>query len=296
VILLELHVTLYSNQTESAVSASPFLGGILHGTFEHLVRIHAPIICRDLGIAADSQLKRYAILPPPYGWHAQLTQQAKTMKCGIILYEKSQCYAQIIEALLKQWHEIRFEGRKNRVHCDQIIFYIPGIKTAFQQEPNLQSINRQDHAIHKHSSCDNITLHFFTPLTKKNLQLPKLLPIVRSIASRIQKLEPSLADSLNLGSSAWVEAEEQIRHLPIAQHQLKPVDWKYRSSKHTNCIPCTGLLGQVHFAGHIPAAITTLLHWGQWIGAGQGTALGQGMYYINETLIRFDAFTSENPE
>ncbi|GJL77003.1 CRISPR system precrRNA processing endoribonuclease RAMP protein Cas6 [Nitrosomonas sp.] len=295
-ILLELHVTLYSNQTGSAVSASPFLGGILHGTFERLVRMHAPIICRDLGIAADSQLKRYAILPPPYRWYQQLTQQAKTMKCGIILYDKSQRYAQTIEALLKQWHEIRFEGRTDRVHCDQITFHMPDIETAAQQKPNLQSINSQNHFTHIHSPCNHITLHFFTPLTTKNLQLPKLLPIVRSIAKRIQKLEPSLADSLNLGSLAWVEAEEQIRRLPIAQHQLEPVDWKYHSSNHANCIPCTGLLGQIHFTGHIPAAITTLLHWGQWIGAGQGPALGQGMYYINETLIRFDAFTSENPE
>ena len=286
-VLLELHLTLHMNQSESAVSTSRFLGGVIHGTFERLVLTHAPVIGHDLGIASESLPKRYAILPPPFDWKMPETQLPVKMKCGIVLYNKKKKYIEVIVALLKQWHEIRYERHTNTVQCDQVFFHIPGNKSVVYDYLEQKPVDTQFYLNQMRPASSGITLNFNTPLKRKNLQPPQLLRIVRSVADRIRELEPALADLLGLKSLAWIESEEQIRRLSIAYHHLKQVDWKYWSTSHENFIPCTGLLGQIHYEGNIPSAITTLLHWGQWFGAGQSTALGQGMYYIDEPLIRF---------
>ncbi len=41
-ILISLKLQLLSNKPEPAISASPFLGGVLHGSFEGLIRLHRP--------------------------------------------------------------------------------------------------------------------------------------------------------------------------------------------------------------------------------------------------------------
>ncbi|SET63114.1 Uncharacterized conserved protein [Nitrosomonas marina] len=288
-VLLELHLTLHSNQPESAVSASPFLGGIFHGTFERLTLTHAPVICHELGITSENQPKRYAILPQPFDGKASRIGSPCKMKCGIMLYGQAEKYIQVIIALLKEWREIRYDGRTDTVQCDQIRCYIPSNDGRTQIEPDNNNFSQQIDCSSIHSSANSITLHFSTPLKLGDAYTPSLLRIVRSIANRIRKLEPSLANTLGIGSLAWIEAEENIRQLPITDQQLEFVNWRYYSTNRPYGIPCNGLIGKLHYTGHIPACITNLLYWGQWFGGGQSTAMGQGMYYINTPLIKFNA-------
>lgn len=285
-LLLESQFAVNRNHhSRSVISATPFLGGVLHGVFENLVQIHAPIIGSELGITPRQRLKHYAILPPPFGWQIDPAQNPITLKCGFMLYGQAEKYSQTVDALLKHWHEIRFEGHSNTVDHELTVFRLPGMQADAYDGLDLKSLNRQFHTQHTHPASHNITLHFYTPLRRRNHHPPQLLHIVRSVASRIRELEPLLADSLGLASLAWIEAEEQARRVSIARHRLTQVEWLYRSRSHQHYVPCTGLLGQMDFTGAIPATIMTLLHWGQWFGAGQSAALGQGMYYINEPLI-----------
>lgn len=292
-ILLKLELTLQSNQPKSAVSASKFLGGVLHGIFERMARIHAPIILNELGITLGSQLKHYAILPPPYE-----EPISNRMQCGVILYGQAKQYTQVVIATLKKWDELRLEGRTDKIILNKISYHSPGMTTFSCYESTQYSfIDVQPNFTLLHPACDNLTIHFFTPFTLRNTQKisavkgispPNLLRLIRSISDRIKLLEPDLATSLGVGSSAWIEAEEQIRRITADWHQLKQVRWMYGSCTKQRPFSCNGLLGKIHYTGHIPALLTTLLHWGRWFGIGESPTLGQGMYFIQEPLIRFE--------
>lgn len=295
-ILLELHVTLQKKQDKPAVAASPFLGGVLHGVLEHLVRLHAPMIGNDLGITPDSRLKRYAIVPPPYGWRIPVNSEFIVMQCGVLLYGQARQHAQVVAALFDQWDELRLKGRRDKIQCCEMQYHVPGTPPLSRQD-SVQSafLDRRPDFTQTHQTSDHFTLNFFTPfklgrahqLAGSHLTPPMLLQIARSLTRRIVNVEPGLAAALDVGSLTWIEAEEQIRHLPAARHQLAPVRWRYGSSTKPFLIPCSGLVGQIDFAGCIPAAITALLHWGEWFGIGESTALGQGMYYVHKPLINF---------
>ncbi len=295
-ILLKLQLAIQADQPKSAIAASPFLGGVLHGTFERLVIKHAPIICNELGIKPSSQWKQYAVLPPPFGWQPSTPLSTITMQCGIVLYGQAKQYVQVIIALLEKWDEIRLANRTDKIKCQQISFKIPGSKTPSWHDSNqLAQFTRQPDFTQNYAPMDGVTLNLFTPLKLGKFhningqpQPPKLLKIVRSITQRIKKLEPELANTLGIGTLAWIEAEEKIRLIPVDWYQLESVHWKYGSSTKQHIIPFSGLFGQIHYSGPIPATIITLLRWGEWFGIGESTALGQGMYYIDDPLIKYE--------
>jgi len=294
-ILLKLQLAIQADQPKSAIAASPFLGGVLHGTFERLVIKHAPIICNELGIKPSGQWKQYAVLPPPFGWQPSTPSSTITMQCGIMLYGQAKQYTQVIIALLEKWNEIRLANRTDKIQCQHISFQIPGSNTpSWHDSSQLTQFRGQPDFTQNYSPRDGITINLFTPLKLGKFhsisgrpQPPRLLQIVRSITQRIKKLEPELANALGLSSLSWIEAEEKVRPIAVDWHQLESVYWKYGSSTKQHTIPFSGLLGQIHYSGPIPETIITLLHWGEWFGIGESTALGQGMYYIDNPLIKY---------
>lgn len=296
-ILLELQVTLQKNQHQPAVATSPFLGGVLHGVLEHLVQLHAPAIGRDLGIAPGSRLKRYAVVPPPYGWRAPPGSTSIVMPCGIVLYGPARLHAPAVAALFDRWHAIRLNGRTDSVQRCRIRYHVPGIPASPWQEPAMDIPYLSPDFSYAPHDADGIALNFFTPLKLGRLHKtaqgqwtpPKLLRIVRSLTRRISKAEPDLIAALETGSLPWIEAEEQIRHQPIDSHRLTAVQWRYGSSTKRSPFSCNGLAGQIAYAAPVPAAIAALLHWGAWFGVGESTALGQGMYHTGAPLINFGA-------
>lgn len=294
-ILLELQVTLKENQHQPSVTTSPFLGGVLHGVLENLVRLHAPVLSGDLGITPRNGLKRYAVIPPPYGWRVPDSSATIIMPCGIVLYGQARQHAQAVAKLFNHWRTIDLNGRTDSVQCCRIRCHVPGIPASPWQDPVITIPQPQSHYTNAPHGTGDIALYFFTPLklgrqhqTAQNpLMPPKLLRIARSLARRISKLEPALADALKIDSTAWIEAEEQIRHQPIVSQRLTAAQWRYGSSTKQFPFLCNGLVGQITYAAPIPLAIAKLLHWGVWFGVGESTALGQGMYHTGMPLIDF---------
>ncbi len=290
-ILLKLHLSIQSNQPESALAASPFLGGVLHGTFEHCIRLHAPAIASELGMTQGSLLKQYSILPPPYGWHPPANSNALSLDCGILLYGKAKQYLKSIVFTLQHWREIRLKGRTDKITRNKIYICSPVAEPQLWCESDQNSIeNFALNFNHTFIASDNIKIDLITPLILEsdrqkeigvNAAPPDLLRIVRSLMRRIQKLEPDLANSLGINSTQWIEAEEQIRHVSISTHALKQVRWQYGSRTKKRTILRMGLIGQVHYTGYVPATIVAALNWGCWFGIGQGTAMGQGMYTLS---------------
>lgn len=295
-IFLELQVTLQKNLDKLAIAASPFLGGVLHGVLERLVLLHAPALSGDLGIAPGSGLKRYAIVPPPYGWCVPDSSANIVMPCGIVLYGPAQQHAQAVAALFDRWRTIDLNGRTDRIEHYRIRYHAPGISASPWQDPAMNILDLQPDCTHTPPGTGDITLNFHTPLklghlhktTQGQLMPPKLLRIVRSLTRRIGRVEPNLAAALNIGSTPWIEAEEQIRHQPVISHQLAAALWRYGSCTKQIPFPCRGLVGQITYAGQIPPVVATLLHWGIWFGVGESTALGQGMYHTGKPLIGHD--------
>ena len=287
-ILLKIHLTIQTNQPKPALAASLFLGGVLHGSFEHLIRLHAPEIAIELGMTQGSQLKYYSVLPPPYGWQPETTPNTVFLDCGIILFSKAKQYLKPIISILQHWHEIRLDGRIDKIKRCEIYVCGPGTQQQLWCESNQNLI--EDITLnfnHVFTASDNIKIDLITSLILEsdqqkaigiNTAPPDLLRIVRSLTRRIQKLEPQLAEELGINMPGWIEAEELIRHLPISSQGLKQVRWKYGSRTKKHPILRTGLIGQVQYAGYVPAPIIALLNWGCWFGIGQGTSLGQGMY------------------
>ena len=66
----------------------------------------------------------------------------------------------------------------------------------------------------------------------------------------------------------------------------RPVEWRYGSRTKDAPIEFRGHLGTLRYraptAHPIPGPIHTLLRWGTWFGIGERTALGQGMYLLQE--------------
>lgn len=289
-ILINLQLTILGNPPNYAIAASPFLGGVLHGSFEHLIRLHDPKLANELGMIHGSQLKYYAVLPPPYGWKPDTTQNPTFLACGIMLFGQAKQHLKEILSILHNWHEIRLKGRIDRIEQQRIYLCSPGKQPQLwrQSDQDLIDNNKLDFN-HIFTARDSIKIDLITPLKLESAQQkaknvhtspPDLLRIVRSLAKRIQKLEPDLASYLEIDSLDWIEAEEQIRHLSIKKYQLENVQWRYGSCTKQHPIHRNGLVGQIHYSGLIPASIAALLNWGCWFGIGQGISLGQGMYVI----------------
>lgn len=291
-ILLELQVTLQKQQKNPAAATSPFLGGVLHGVLEHLIRQHAPAINQDLGIAAGNGPKYYAVIPPPYGWRAPSSGDTYILPCGFVLYGPARQHATRIAALFEHWQAIRLNGCTDNVCHYLLRTRIPGYPASPWQQSAI-NIARQLPDFHSTSFVtETLVLNFFTPLKLGRWQqtqqaVPHLLQIIRSLTRRIRLLEPELAAALGINLLSWIEAEEQIRRQSAVSSQLSMVRWHYGSRSRSVPFPCSGLLGEMRYAAPLPANITALLCWGEWFGAGESTALGQGMYTLSNPLINY---------
>jgi len=296
-ILLSLQLQLQGGKPEPALNDSPFLGGVLHGSFEHLIRLYTPEIADKLQMTQHTRPKCYAVLPPPYGWHTAANAGAppdnRLLGCGIVLFGTARQYLTSIPPVLQRWREIRIDGRVDTIKQIDIHICAPGNKPCLWSDSNNTLLeNIAPDFSYSFMESRRVNIQFITPLILESTAQkaagakntpPGLLRLVRSLTKRIQALEPELAIKLGMQSPAWVDAEEQIRHIPIVHHDLKRVQWKYGSRTKKHPVIRSGLIGQIHYNGPIPAPIIALLNWGCWFGIGQGASLGQGMYVIKNS-------------
>lgn len=296
-ILISLKLQLVPGKSVSAIAASPFLGGVLHGAFENLVRTHAPNVAEALNMTTNNRFKLYSVLPPPYGGHEE-TADTCTLGCGVMLFGQAARFLPDVLSILHNWREIRLGGYRDAISAREIHICSPG-------NPPQRWSGDSDSPIHpvtpdyayEFSAGQNLALQFITPLVLKNAQQktaktadppPGLLRIVRSLAKRIQTLEPELSEKLAIGTPEWIEAEERIRRISVRYADLKRVQWRYGSRTKKHPILRSGLIGRIHYTGLIPASIMALVNWGCWFGVGQGASLGQGMYVIREVKTRIE--------
>lgn len=289
-ILISLKLELLNGRPKPAYTAAPFLGGVLHGFFENLIRVHKPEIAQALGMTQNNQYKYYAVLPPPFDSSAEQKTDINLLGCGIMLFGQAKQFLPSILPILQYWHEIRLDGRCDKIKKQEIHVCSPGNPPRLwdgKQMASIESINPEFN--YTFNAGDGVILSFLTPLVLENAKQkaksaadtpPALLRLTRSLAKRIQALEPELAKTLQIGSTTWIEAEELIRGIPIHQHHLTRVHWHYGSRTKKYPIMRSGLTGRIHYDGSIPAPIMALLNWGCWFGIGQGASLGQGMYVI----------------
>ena len=288
-ILISLKLQLVPGKSNSAIAASPFLGGVLHGAFENLVRTHAPDVAEALYMTQNNRLKLYSVLPPPYGGYEE-TADTRALGCGVMLFGQAARFLPDVLSILHNWREIRLGGNRDAISTREIQICSPGNPPQHWSDDTDSIIQpvTPDYD-YEFSTGHDLAIRFITPLVLENeLQKtaktadppPGLLRIVRSLAKRVQTLEPNLSEKLAIGTPEWIEAEERIRRIPCAATELKRVQWRYGSRTKKHPILRSGLIGKIHYTGLIPASIMALVNWGCWFGVGQGASLGQGMYVI----------------
>lgn len=290
-ILLSLQAELRPQQACTALTEARHLGGVLHGSVADLLIRHAPSAAEALGMggANPDAFRRYAILPPPYGWAPPQDGSAAWLGFGLMLYGDAVEQTTTVAGALNHWRELRVGRRVDRVSALRIQACRPGRATRLV-DPEALSLGEPDDEP-AFAPCSGLGVEWLTPLQLDGSaqraagvtgQVPSLLRVVRSLSRRVAELEPVLARKLGLGTADWIAAEETIRRLPVGTGTLRPAPWRYSSRNHSKPVHFSGLIGRTYYPGPIPAPIHALLHWGCWFGAGQRTALGQGMYRIGE--------------
>ena len=198
-LLLKIHLTIQGDQPESALTTSLFPGRILHGSFEYLMRLHAPAIARELGMTPGSPLKYYSVLPPPYSWRPETASDTVSLDCGIMLFSKAKQYLETIILAPQYWHEIRLGGRIDKIKRYEIHVCNPENQPQLWCEANKNLIEHFKLDFNRaFSESNNVQIELITPLILESEQQkaiganttpPGLLRIIRSLARRIQKQE-----------------------------------------------------------------------------------------------------------
>lgn len=294
-ILIGVRLQLAPHGRRSALDETDFLGGVLHGSVEHLARQHAPHAAAQLGMTDANRIKPYAILPPPFGWHAHQTQDhQRALPFGIALHGPAACHANALAQALTHWQHVRCGTHQDEVRAIQLSVSVPSGPTMIWSpaEPWPTLVDASP-AI-AFPPCRSLTIRFLTPLVLTSggrdhigpdHRPPSLLRLVRALRRRIESTNPPLFEQM--AGRDWIHHEETIRPLEAQTPHWQPVQWRYGSRTKQTPITFHGQLGTLHFCAQsdtpIPGPIHTLLQWGTWFGVGQRTALGHGMYLIQES-------------
>lgn len=259
-----------------AVHEIPFLGGMLHGAWEHQIRSHCPEAITTLGLGIETGApKRYAILPPPYGFEPPVQEDGSVhLGFGVMLYGNAGEHAASLINAFTQCRYLSMGALRDTIEQMDHREIAPGVAQDFP-------------------SRDGIHLHWITPLlldsqgqrkAGKSNEPPSLIRVVRSVARKISQLEPEMAVQLGLQSPDWIAAEESIRSLSVEEANWQCVSWRYGSRTKEAPVQFNGHMGTVEYRGPLCSSIHQVLQWGAWFGAGQRTALGQGFYRIGEAV------------
>lgn len=282
--LIQVQATLRCGGHEAVCQKIPFLGGVLHGTLEHLISQYAPqVLSSKLGVLERSghALKRYRLLPPEYG-HFQsldLTTPHYSLTFGLLLYGLDADEAHIVAQVLEQhWRLLTLGGHRDSV-VDVTMAILP-IDLLSQRSAH---------------PTDTVTLTFQSPFQLKAIYAnpnqatpsPSLLSIVRSIKNKALEVAPEAALTLGCHKSfeqqtdAWIEAEEAIRPVLANTPNLEKISWRYGSCSKSRKLHFSGVMGTMEFKANLPDEIYTLLQWGAWLGVGEKSTFGQGMYLLD---------------
>ncbi|WP_374243352.1 CRISPR system precrRNA processing endoribonuclease RAMP protein Cas6 [Zoogloea sp.] len=284
-LLIGVRLALAPEGPRSALHLADFLGGVVHGGVEHLVRRHAPAIAADLGMGIPNRIKPYAILPPPFGWRPQPDDIAPHLPFGLALHGNAVRHAEALAHALSGWREVRHAGLVDRVRGIELSVGQPaGAQAGWSPGQPFPALSAPP-ALARFPAQAMLSIRFLTPLRLTDASRPPgLLKLVRALRRRVEQTSPTLF--AQLAGTDWVCHEEAIRRLEADSPDWRPVEWRYGSRTKDAPIEFRGHLGTLRYraptAHPIPGPIHTLLRWGTWFGIGERTALGQGMYLLQE--------------
>lgn len=292
-IVIGARLVLAPAGIHSALDNVSFLGGVIHGAMENLLRERAPEIAAALGMGSSNRIKPYAILPPPFGWEPQNSSGNRELPFGIVLHGDAAAHAEDVAVAINAWPEVRLAGRVDQVRSVEISVGTPGGSPVHWSPGQAFPSGSGAPTLVGRPARATVTLRFLTPLlltssdnntAAERERPPGLLRIVRALRRRIESADPSLF--AQLAGNDWVASEEAIRPLEAQARQWREVTWRYGSRTKPSPVNFRGYLGSLHFRAPastpIPGPIWALLQWGTWFGLGQRTALGQGMYILQE--------------
>lgn len=268
-----------------------FKGGMLHGLFETALLRYSPALYSQLSDKTSGVRARYALFPPLD--QRRRYEPGDEFRFGVVLFgSAARAWRAVLAALIAEnvlklgaQRQLVTVVRVDSLHPARLPLRIYDLEdAALEGHPDQVEIPARTGAPAK-----SLRLRFLTPVTvstpaKRALGL-EAVPLtlhqcVKVLRNRLSALEPDIAADFNFRSNAWISVEHQLRDVAIAQADVQPQEWIYGSSTKKRPIRLRGQIGEIEYAGHIPAPVLDLLELGQWLGIGQRTTLGQGWYCL----------------
>jgi hypothetical protein len=132
-------------------------------------------------------------------------------------------------------------------------------------------------------ATDQVSFSLVTPLRlgqDSHGRFPRLLQLVRSLARKLRESEPQTASILCLDTGDWYQQERALMDSNPLVEEVLQEQWLYHS-ENQKIHRRNGWLGKVSYAGMFGPLVMQLLWLGQWMGIGQNSAGGQGLYRLD---------------
>lgn len=284
-----------SLETPSAVTFLPdeqaFKGGIWHGMFEAaLLRTGAEALLAQLIDGRDGHGRaRYAIFPPLD--QETLYPAGTQIKWALVLYGDGCLHWRDILAALLAPGALRLGRQRKPVHIRKIEALHPHRLPApiydmeddyFEEDALPIPLIENKRYPARQVGIRTITPVNITSAARNALGLAaepvSLARWVKALRARLSELEPQLARQFDFKGHAWQSQEHALRDVGIVHADIARFQWPYRSRTKKHPVMMEGHIGTTHFAGDIAPGVHALLEFGQWLGIGQKTSIGQGWY------------------
>lgn len=268
-----------------------FKGGMLHGLFETALLKYSPALYSQLSDKASGVRARYALFPPLD--QRQQCEPGDELRFGVVLFGSAARAWRAVLAALIAGDVLRLGAQRQPVTVIRVDSIHPARLPLRIYDPEDTTLEGHPDPIEIPARTDapaeSVRLRFLTPVTistpaKRALGL-EAVPLTlhqctKVLRNRLSALEPDIAADFDFRSNAWISMEHRLRDVAIARAAVQLQEWIYGSSTKKNQIRFRGQIGEIEYAGRIPAAVIGLLELGQWLGIGQRTTLGQGWYRL----------------
>lgn len=280
--MILLDVTLEIQAPRQSVDAPVFLGSALHGLVERSLHQDGCVVEAVLGSGHDSWCR---LLPPPYGPITSLLQ------FGVALFGPARRHWPLLANALRRRARYLSVGDWRtpieRISVDliggavldlaRIHLENAGAGPATAWTPPSAVPPQGLHAV----GLDLITPVRLSTQTRRRAgdaaPVPSLAAIVRSAHRWVALRSPEWLHSLPQGLDLAALASEAEEAVPL--HDEKDIPLR-RWPHHGLRTPLYGREGRMGWQGKFSAPLVRLLELGQWVGVGQGTAMGLGDYRL----------------
>jgi hypothetical protein len=259
-----------------------FLGSALHGLVERCLHQDGHVVEAVLGSGHDSWCR---VLPPPIG------HPTAPLHFGIALYGPARGKWQLVSAALGR--RARYlETRTWRARIERIAIDLPAVGGPGNGACSAQGVDQHQVAEWippsavpaQGAAC--LQLDFLTPVRLSTLSkrqagdgapVPQLRAIVRSAHRWVSLRAPSWLQTLPDGADITAMELEATSAVALHDDDAVPVR---RWPHYRLPVQLYGRQGILSWNGRFSAPLLRLLEFGQWVGVGQGTAMGLGGYRL----------------